>query len=296
MRSLIELSRSKKIDERKASQGVAEDWAEVLCARYPQIHDFTEDAEPGGVVQGDAIDRRPSLQLPQTPAVFSHPFSGGEMVFFPDGVDLCGVTICVGPRCEQHRKALDVLRRQRQQDGQFRGIGSKKLAENMQRARGANSVPGLIRDLRNRITKELRRINIECGRRDVVTRTPQGYQFREWITVRDETEVSGQDDQRHAAQSAAESVPDLDGTNVPNARDPNDPNVTQGKMETRRYWILEQLRSGRELRAPDMARALGCSLRTVKRDLEFLKREGLVEFVGEPRTGHYRVKKGTKRR
>jgi DNA-binding response OmpR family regulator len=114
-------------------------------------------------------------------------FSGGEMVFYADHVELCGVIICGGPRCEPARKALALLR-QKSTKGDFVALGSRKLAEMIGRDGGPNSVPGLIQGLRKRMIQELRAIGIQCGLRDVIVRTNHGYQLNDWITVQEGNE------------------------------------------------------------------------------------------------------------
>ena len=49
------------------------------------------------------------------------------------------------------------------------------------------------------------------------------------------------------------------------------------------------LRNGAKARAGCVAKQFGCSAKTAKRDLAELRERGLVEFVGAPRTGHYRL-------
>lgn len=53
---------------------------------------------------------------------------------------------------------------------------------------------------------------------------------------------------------------------------------------------LAELRDGKQLRVPAIAQGLKCSTATVKRELEALKSQGRIEFVGSTRTGFYRLK------
>jgi CheY-like chemotaxis protein len=216
-------------------------------------------------------------------------FSGGAMVFFRDRVELCGTTICGGPRCEQARKTLDLLR-QKNIKGDFRAFGSRNLAEMIGREGGSLSVPSLIRDIRTRISEELRSIQIQCGRHDVIVRTKQGYQFKDFITVHDADESTGVGIQGHDLPKAGHNVPYHDDPDVPNDPNSDDPNVPDDKAEARGNWVLQELGKGRELRAPDIVQEFGCSLKTAKRDLKSLKDDAVIEFVGSPRTGHYRLK------
>jgi hypothetical protein len=96
-------------------------------------------------------------------------------------------------------------------------------------------------------------------------------------------------------------VRDLDSAVSQNVRDPlaiadrgvrdrdenNISGETPGDPGNRTSWIIRQLASGRLLRAPEMARELGCSVKTIQRDLDSLK--GKITFVGHPRTGYFRL-------
>ena len=235
-------------------------------------------------------------------------FSGGAMVFFRDRVEFCGTTICGGPRCEQARKTLELLR-QKNTKGDFNAFGSKKLAERIGREGGAPSVTGLIRDIRTRISEELRSIQIQCGRHDVIVRTKQGYQFKDFITVHDGDDSIGAGIQGHDLPRAGHNVPNHDDPDVPNVRngdvpnvrDDDVPNVRNGDVldvpddaaGTRRVWILQRLTAEYQLQAPDVAGQFKCSVKTAQRDLQALKEARIIEFVGAPRTGHYRLKKVT---
>lgn len=57
---------------------------------------------------------------------------------------------------------------------------------------------------------------------------------------------------------------------------------------------MAELRKGRQLRAPEIATQLWCSAKTIKRDMEALRDAGQIEFVGPPKTGHYRLKGAAK--
>ncbi|MHB8974763.1 MAG: HTH domain-containing protein [Pirellulaceae bacterium] len=54
--------------------------------------------------------------------------------------------------------------------------------------------------------------------------------------------------------------------------------------------ILAELQKGERLRAPAIAARLGCTARTIKRDLDLLRAEGTIEFVGPSKTGFYQLK------
>jgi predicted ArsR family transcriptional regulator len=53
--------------------------------------------------------------------------------------------------------------------------------------------------------------------------------------------------------------------------------------------ILSLLRETGSRRSIDIATGMGCSLKTVKRELDSLKLAGEVKFVGPSKTGTYRL-------
>ncbi len=75
---------------------------------------------------------------------------------------------------------------------------------------------------------------------------------------------------------------------VPNVRNDDDSDDAAGK---RRAWILQRLDGSHELQAPAVAEHFKCSVKTAHRDLQALKEEGLIEFLGASRTGHFRLQK-----
>ncbi len=227
------------------------------------------------------------------------PFTGGGMVFFADRVELCGVDICSGPRSSRRRAVLDLLRlRQRER---FVAYSGEKLAEQVGLRDGKNGAAGLVRDIRNRISKALlEHAHIKCGEEDVILSGGPGYRFADCISVHE-----GQMPLTEPAASAAArfdvpnvpkphvpDVPDPHVLNVPDQHVPNvpDPHVPDVAVNERRIWILDQLEQGIQLRTPMVARHFGCSKKTAKRDLAALKEEGKVEFVGHARTGFYRIR------
>lgn len=54
---------------------------------------------------------------------------------------------------------------------------------------------------------------------------------------------------------------------------------------TRRSQILSALKNGRKLRTRALAAELGCSIVTAKRELDGLRGQGTVEFVGPAKLG-----------
>ena len=60
-------------------------------------------------------------------------------------------------------------------------------------------------------------------------------------------------------------------------------------VNDRQRWFLEQLAAGKQIRAFNLAVYWSISEKTAKRDIADLKRKGLVEFVGAPKNGFYRI-------
>jgi hypothetical protein len=77
------------------------------------------------------------------------PFEGGQMVFFQDRVEICGIDICSGARSKTARRALDLLR-QRRRDGKNCAYSGDELAETLGLNSGQNGAADVIRDLRDR--------------------------------------------------------------------------------------------------------------------------------------------------
>jgi len=58
---------------------------------------------------------------------------------------------------------------------------------------------------------------------------------------------------------------------------------------SRQELILTLLRQSGKMRSTNIASELGCSLKTVKRELDTLRLAGHIEFVGPSKTGTYRL-------
>ncbi|MGB2929916.1 MAG: DeoR family transcriptional regulator, partial [Desulfobacterales bacterium] len=61
-------------------------------------------------------------------------------------------------------------------------------------------------------------------------------------------------------------------------------------VNDRQQWFLEQLAAGRQARASDLAAHWGVSEKTAKRDIAYLKGRELIEFIGSPKKGSYRIR------
>ena len=96
-----------------------------------------------------------------------------------------------------------------------------------------------------------------------------------------------------AARSLLESARDPANVPATSPADPaNDPVIDGDEpANQRRRQILAVLRAARKLRTPAIAKELGCSEKTVKRELDARRAEGHIKFVGPTSTGDYRLKK-----
>ena len=63
-------------------------------------------------------------------------------------------------------------------------------------------------------------------------------------------------------------------------------------VNARQEWLLEQLARGQRIKSADLATELAVSEKTARRDIAGLRELGLIEFVGAPKTGHYRLVEG----
>lgn len=67
-------------------------------------------------------------------------------------------------------------------------------------------------------------------------------------------------------------------------------NVPVNAVNERQQWFLEQLSAGKQTKATDISAHWKVTEKSAKRDIADLKTRGIIEFVGAPRNGFYRVK------
>ena len=192
------------------------------------------------------------------------PFEAGEMVFSETRVELCGVKICGDSGLM--RAILEALR-ERDSRGRFVALSGEELA---QRAGNAmtrqNDIADAVRRLRRRIEKVmLEQANVQCGHQDVIANDRKnGYSLADKITVR-----YGHEGASDAGAGHVEELGD------------------------RQQWILAELQANGEMRKgelfPGYRKRFGRSKTTLERDLEELRKRGLIEFDGEKRSGRWRV-------
>jgi predicted HTH transcriptional regulator len=61
-------------------------------------------------------------------------------------------------------------------------------------------------------------------------------------------------------------------------------------LNDRQRWFLDGLMAGTQVRAEDIARRFGKSIRTAERDIAAMEQAGVIQFVGARKNGIYRVK------
>ena len=113
------------------------------------------------------------------------PFSGGEMVFYPDRVTLCGMTVVEGRT--RMRRILDILQEKRA-NGKFVALSGAKLAAKLGAMNGQNAISEAVKVFRNTVIERLESQGIVCGREDVLLSRGSGYRLAESIVVRSDGE------------------------------------------------------------------------------------------------------------
>ena len=120
-------------------------------------------------------------------------FAGGDLVFYDDRVELCGIKICGAKGSSNKRRVLDVLR-ESNNNGGYRCFSMKDIADRLKMDR-PGAVAEAVADLRKEYRERLRiESSIACDDEDVIANQNRGYHLRDWITV-----LEGLDETRKAA-------------------------------------------------------------------------------------------------
>ncbi len=229
-------------------------------------------------------DRQELVPMPDTPGDTAdtpagRPFTGGELTFFADRAELCGVKIITDMGAGQSLMMLQELRK-RDRRGHYIRMSGEELAKAIQAPGGVGAITGCVRAVRRNVIKRLlKHRNLICQNDDLIRSDEQGYYLREWVTTADGTEkittadVTGDVPQRDVIASGDTSVAD-----------------SELALNERQEWALSQLRLGIRLQRSDLERQFGTHARTAKRDLLELNQLGLLEFAGEGRAGYYRLR------
>ena len=139
-------------------------------------------------------------------------------------------------------------------------VSGPELVSELGNASGQNSITCSIRAFRDSAIDLLKtQLGLICGKQDIISSGGRGYRFNDWITIRDTRKAE------------------------------TDPIEIEDTPASRRLRILELLGDGGKLRSTCIANHLGCSLKTVKRELETLRLAGRIEFIGPSKTGTYQL-------
>lgn len=65
--------------------------------------------------------------------------------------------------------------------------------------------------------------------------------------------------------------------------------TAEASLNERQLWFVEALGRGESVRADDIVRQFGCTVRTARRDIGDLVKKALIEFVGATKKGEYRL-------
>ena len=248
------------------TEQVSADWAQIMNRiDAKQAKQGTPSSSPNSTVEPEVPIEKPA------PAKF-----GGEMVFYANRVELCGVDICSGPRSGSRRIVLELLSK-RQKDGSFVAYSGAELEAEAKGAGTQGSSGRWIEDLRSDIMESLRNhANIVSQKKDVILSGDRGYRFAESVTVQfiDQQAITDITDTGYAGDVPNDDVRDVF-------------DVPDDAAAARREWILQQLAAGTRLKAPDVVKQFDCVVKTAQRDLAALKDNGRIKFVGSARTGYY---------
>ncbi|MEI8197559.1 MAG: hypothetical protein WCI73_16820, partial [Phycisphaerae bacterium] len=207
-----------------------------------------------------------------------NPFQGGELVFYPDRVELCGVTVVSSGKSCQMWTILDALT-QRLDNGRYKSFEGNALANRVDGAGGQGSIAGSVRDFRRHVAEELgRELGLKVERDDVIETSKAGYRLNARIAVKDHRNIG----------ACPVPHPPISVMHDKISTGPDD------AATERREQILAMLQSGERLRVPGIAAKMGCSYTTAKREVDALKIEGHIEFVGPAKTGYYKTSDGAK--
>ncbi|KAA0219680.1 MAG: response regulator [Phycisphaerae bacterium] len=224
---------------------------------------------------------------PKAGVTIQRKFDGGELIYYPDRIELLGETIAERSERGNFCAVLERLR-EKHPDGRLKPARANDLVRLFKGGRARqNTVSSCIGALRDRITCILGRRGIACGPDDVIVSGGPGYRLSEWIIVRngcgDIAGTSGRD--------IAGTCGDTDVSDVPAPDDDVPASPANVPLNDRQHWVLDQLRQGVQLERAHLEKHFGIGSKTAKRDLSDLTDRGLIEFVRTPRPGHYRIVK-----
>jgi hypothetical protein len=253
------------------------DWRPIVLQPQGALHSDVQEESATKNAADDTPDAgQAALSSQEIPTATQ--FQGGTLEFFADRVTLCGVVVCgSGRRHRSRRIVLELLSRCRK-DGAFVAFSGENLEADAKSHGAKGTAAGWIRDLRNDIMESLRnKAGIVSGPKDIILSGGTGYRFTDRLTV------------QFVDEPAITDITDTGGESDVPEDDVRDALDVPDNAVTRRDWILQQLADGVELKGPMVAKQFTCSVKTAVRDLTTLKDEGKINYVGTPRTGHYRL-------
>jgi CheY-like chemotaxis protein len=227
------------------------------------------------------------------------PFTGGELILYPNRIEICAVDI---PLSKSMRQAFGELNATRS-SGIYVAYTGEELADLIGCDRGQNGVAEMIRDFRNRSADRLlEEANVTCGRFDIIQSGGPGYRLNPQVKIRIAT-AAGEPvnvgyDPANDTDDPINAVDDPANVRHDPANDTDDPANRLGDTANdpvnepaneRQRWILGELKKGAEIRVATVSARCGCSAATAKRDLAQLRKRQLIRFDGPSKTGSYRL-------
>jgi CheY-like chemotaxis protein len=232
----------------------------------------------------------PETVSPEVPSVAEclslRSFSGGELLLFEDRAELCGVVIMSDMGAGHSLKILNVLT---QQDGQGRFVrrSGEELATAIGIAGQAGTVGGCVRRLRENVTRRLERhLNLSADADAIIRNDSQGYFLNDWISVGDPNSPR----KTAIVTGAIRTAPGDRGGKVVAATSDTTGDKVMSQFNERQEWVLREIRKGTQLQRVMLEKRFCIHSRTAKRDLAELTLRGLIEYVGDGRSGHYTLR------
>ena len=228
-------------------------------------------------------------------------FDGGEFVIRDGFVRVAKVRVPITSRMARLLRVLD----RRNSNGVFVAFSGDELATALGIRRGQSAIAEIVCNFRKRAAAALAESGVACGPQDLISSGGAGYRLNSWLTViraeNDPVKVSHDPDRDPVTEQNDPDDPVNDPDErqsdpVNGTRDPDHDPVTAvddpdgDPVNDRQGRIVRFLKRGDAIRVSDVVLRCDCSHSTAKRDLTSLRRRGLIEFIGSPRTGHYRLK------
>jgi DNA-binding response OmpR family regulator len=247
-----------------------------------------------------ALKQRRAARPPAKPKR-SVQFAGGDFVIYDRFVRVAKARISITSRMGGMLRLL--ARRNGARD--HVALSGEELASELGIQRGQNAIAEMVCNFRKRAASALDESGVTCGPQDLIGSGGAGYRLNSWLKITvagDDPVNAGHDPDREPVNTHGDPVTgpdDPDGDTDDPVNDPDgrwrdpvtgnrDPDHDPGN--DRQSRIVRFLKRGDTIRVSDVVLRCDCSHSTAKRDLSTLRRRGLIEFIGSPRTGHYRLK------